>query len=379
MSSLNAPNNRRRILLVIDSLGGGGAERAVLTLARTLLTLGHGVQLVTMIGARDYEVDFDIQIHSVNLTRAEGKRRYRNAGRRFRELAGRLEAAEGCFDLIVSHLNMSDRVVARSGVPNVHSCLHSMVSHDSLGRKNRFRRWRKLRHIRSIYNGRELITVSDGIGEDLKSLPGLDPKTVQTIYDPLDFGRIREAARGDNPYSNERYIVHVGRFSEVKRHDRLLRAYAASGLEERLVLLGQGEMRSAAETLVRELKIQDQVIFAGFTENPYPIIRDAKALVLTSDYEGFGLVLVEALALGVPAVSTDCPTGPREILTGELAEMLVPIEDQGKLAAAMKRAVKLRKEGAFRVPADALERFDVRNVARQFLALAETARFEDTS
>ena len=98
------------------------------------------------------------------------------------------------------------------------------------------------------------------------------------------------------------------------------------------MLLGTGPLKEKAEAQVRELGLEDRVIFAGFHANPYPVIAQSKGMVLSSDYEGLGLVILEALALDRPVISTDCPSGPGEILP---PQNLVPVGDVPALAKAM--------------------------------------------
>ena len=113
------------------------------------------------------------------------------------------------------------------------------------------------------------------------------------------------------------YIVNVGKFKQQKRHDVLIKAYAKANVQEKLVLVGTGELLEASQRLVKELGIEDKVVFTGFKKNPYPYMKHAKFMVLSSDFEGLGLVILESLALGTPVISTDCPSGPNEILPSD--------------------------------------------------------------
>jgi len=101
------------------------------------------------------------------------------------------------------------------------------------------------------------------------------------------------------------------------------------------MILGEGEERPALESLVRELGIEEDVSLPGFVENPFKYMKRAAVFVLSSRWEGFGNVLVEAMALGTPVVSTNCPSGPAEILEGGKWGRLVPVGDVHKLAASM--------------------------------------------
>jgi glycosyltransferase involved in cell wall biosynthesis len=134
------------------------------------------------------------------------------------------------------------------------------------------------------------------------------------------------------------YVVHAGRFVRQKRHDILLDAYVASGIPHNLVLL-TGNTPALVE-MIRARGLQDRVIIPGFRSNPFPWFAHASALVLSSDFEGFGNVLVEALACGTPVVSTDCPSGPGEILTGSLANCLCPPGDAAALGQTLRCIVE---------------------------------------
>jgi glycosyltransferase involved in cell wall biosynthesis len=122
-----------------------------------------------------------------------------------------------------------------------------------------------------------------------------------------------------------------------KRHDLLLEAWREANPGMRLVLLTRPDERLHA--LIARLGLQGQVLLPGFQVNPYPWMRAARLLVLSSDHEGLPNVLIESLACGTPVVSTDCPSGPREILTGPLARFLVPVGDARRLAAAISDAL----------------------------------------
>jgi glycosyltransferase involved in cell wall biosynthesis len=158
----------------------------------------------------------------------------------------------------------------------------------------------------------------------------------------IDIEALRRAASGQIERPADSFIVSVARLDEgQKDHKTLLRAYAQ--LRERgrcnaaLVLIGEGRDRGELEQLAHELGIAPSVHFLGFCANPSPYIRQAELLVLSSRYEGFGMVLGEAMALGTPVLSTDCPTGPRDLLEGGKAGLLVPPGDVDAMALAMER------------------------------------------
>ena len=137
--------------------------------------------------------------------------------------------------------------------------------------------------------------------------------------------------------------------------------------DARLVLLGQGQNEAMLRALADELGIADRVIFAGFHPDPSPFYATADLFVLSSDYEGFGNVIVEALSFGLPVVSTDCPSGPAEILGNGRWGRLVPVGDAAALAGAMREALAspVDREALKRRAAD----FSPEIAARKYLDL----------
>lgn len=131
----------------------------------------------------------------------------------------------------------------------------------------------------------------------------------------------------------------------------------------RLAILGEGSERAHLERLADELEIKRDVWLPGFIENPYRYIKRCSVLALSSRWEGLALVLVEGMALGVPVVSTDCPSGPREVLQGGKWGRLVPVSNSASLAQALEESL----DEPIVAPAEALARFDVERVVSQYL------------
>ena len=137
----------------------------------------------------------------------------------------------------------------------------------------------------------------------------------------------------------------VGSMKAQKNHPLLLRAFAGMGRwDARLMLVGTGAGEAGLRVAADELGITQQVIFAGFHSDPTPFYQTADLFVLSSDYEGFGNVIVEAMACGTPVVSTDCPSGPAEILEQGKHGRLVPVGDVEALTSAMQAALAARHD-----------------------------------
>lgn len=205
------------------------------------------------------------------------------------------------------------------------------------------RRVLRLRPIRKLYPRADgVIAISRGVAEDVVATSGADPERVHVASNPVLTPEVmRQAGEPpSHPWCGERdvpLVVGVGRLTRQKDFPSLLRALAI--LRERravrLLILGEGEDRAALERLARDLGIESAVDLPGFSPNPYAIMAHADVFALSSAWEGFGNVLVEAMAVGLPVVSTDCRSGPREILDDGAFGTLVPVGDAVALARAL--------------------------------------------
>jgi glycosyltransferase involved in cell wall biosynthesis len=344
-----------RIGLLVDSLIGGGAERVVATLAEQFLARGHEVHLILVARRLELRPDARCKVHALSETGELSRLRPLNKWLLARRLAATVEriASDGRpFAFFLSNAEDSDRLSRMAGLARVYVVCHGSVRYALEGKIAHRRAWKRFvrrvrwtRRLRAHYSGRDLITVSEAIGRELGTL-GITPKSLATIYNPFDFAAIRRQAAASAPLPDGPYVICVARFQNRKRQDVLLRAFAQLDSGLRLVLLGNAytdserHWRAGIETLADQLGIRERVLIPGFQANPFPWIRGARLSVLSSDSEGFGNVIVESLVLGVPAVSTDCPHGPNEILTGSLARFLSPPGDADRLARNMRAALE---------------------------------------
>lgn len=230
---------------------------------------------------------------------------------------------------MLSFLLPVDRILCESRLNNVFLSIVNTPSYDFFQHLSGKLLKKEISRLSKIYTKKPSISITKDVKKDFDSF-FKNEKNSHQIYGPIDvqfLENLSNSAMQHQALSN--YIVHVAKFKEQKRHDILIKAYAKSSIEEKLVLLGQGPLEKQSRDLVKRLNIEDKVIFAGFQSNPYPYMKNAKFMVLSSEFEGLGIVILDSITLGTPVISTDCDSGPREILP---EENLVPINDVNALA-----------------------------------------------
>lgn len=196
----------------------------------------------------------------------------------------------------------------------------------------------------------------------------IKPKTIRTIYNPINFKLINNLSLEENIIKEKDYIVHIANYGKVKGHDLLIKAYKQANINLKLVLVGKNVKQNTIN-LVKELGIEDKIIFVDYVKNPYPILKNAKLLVVSSSYEGFSMVLAESLALNTITISTDCKSGPNEILIDELRNNLVPINDINSLSSKILEVIN-NYDNFYELNYDKfVQKFDSKKIAKQYINL----------
>lgn len=329
-----------KFAFITTNLRGGGAEKAMGKLAALLAARGHEVHLVLLEHLVDHALPVNVAVSA--LTRPGQAARKGFLGKRLlavrlRRHMGKL-AASGPFDLTVSTLPFADEIAGLAGLPRLWQRIANTLSAEieQLARRDAGKAARRCERYRRQYSGRQLIAVSDGVADDLRTF-GIAAQRMERIYNPFDAAEIRRLSGEPAALPKQPYILHIGRFAPQKRHDLLLAAFGELPATHHLVFLCRDE--PALRSMIAGQGLGHRVTIAGFHANPYPWIAGADLLVLCSDHEGMPNVLVEALLLGTPVVSTDCPSGPRELLQGGACGRLVPCGDSAALAKAMRQAL----------------------------------------
>lgn len=318
----------KTIILAIPSLRIGGAEQFVITLAKSLKHLGHDAHILLLHNEIELPLPKNIPLHIFPY------KTYRKIPRFMRKkiIAKAIDRFVlkkiGTPDLILSNLKSMDQFLAYSQHESVYLVVHNTLS------KLHNRSPRSIKQLKDIYLTKPCIGVSCGVTIDLPTF--LDhPLDITTIYDPVDIQKTKSLAdEFVPPYQN--YLVNVSTFKMAKRHDILIQAYAKSELDCPLVLVGDDAERVKCEQLSIQLGISDRVHFIGLTDNPYPYIKHAAAMVISSDFEGLNIAMLEAIALNTPVVSTACPSGPPEVLP---KHHLVAVGDIDALAQKIRQVI----------------------------------------
>jgi glycosyltransferase involved in cell wall biosynthesis len=333
---------RMNITILLPNLRSGGAERVSLDLAIAFKNFGHDVEFCLMSAEGEYLAEAERCFKVVNLNVAK-----------FREvpLALRRYLVGLHPDVLIANMwPLTTAAVVGSFFSSKRIKL-LLVDHCSLDRQYANLGWRHdlIRHIsiRATYPFADhLAGVSEGVAAEIASYAGIKSEDVAVLHNSIPqrqiinehMLRVAEAKWGCPP--GER-ILTVGRLKDQKNHSLLLRAMALlPRIDARLMIVGSGQNETVLRALALELGISDRIIFAGFHSDPSPFYATANLFVLSSNYEGFGNVIVEAMSFGLPVVSTDCPFGPAEILEEGRWGQLVPVGNAEALASAIDIALE---------------------------------------
>ncbi len=373
----------RKIALFLPNLETAGAERVTVLLANGLVQRGYSVDVVLVEAKGGFLADLAGGVHVVDL---KSPRTLRAVPR----LASYLRKQRPVIVIsALDHANVGAILagwLSRTGIP-VAAAIHisrSMAARSERGFKAAVHR----NCIKWFYRRADsLVCVSKGVAEDIIRVTGVDPKRVRVIYNPVIDAGVHELARqpAEHPWfsapgnpnapigrgaDHSPVLLGVGRLRPQKDFPTLLRALkiVRQDHDARLVILGEGAERPRLESLVEELGLGPYVSMPGIVKNPYAFMARSDLFVLSSAWEALPTALIEALAVGSPVVSTDCTSGPREILQDGRYGALVPVGDADALAQAICAALSApRKE----VPDEALLPYTIDYAVDQYCRFIE--------
>lgn len=331
---------RPEIAIFLPFLGGRGANRVLLLLANGFANAGRRVDLVLAECKGPLLAEVDPRVRLVDLQSGGGVLRALPAWARYmrREQPQSMLTA---MDYINQAAILLRCVFARRS--RLVISFHNSPTHSSAHSA----RWRDrhlaARTMRVLYPRADRIAcVSAGVADSLADFAGLARDAIDVVWNPvvtvtfdaLLTEPVEHPWMGD---PNIQVVLGVGALAPQKDFSTLLRAFARlpRAVERRLVILGEGEERDLLQKLAVDLGVADRVALPGFMQNPYAWMAKVDLFVLSSRWEGFGLVVAEALAAGCPVVSTACPSGPAEILEEGRFGRLVPVGDDAEMAQAI--------------------------------------------
>jgi glycosyltransferase involved in cell wall biosynthesis len=362
----NNLDSKERLAFFLPGLYDGGAERIMLNLANGITSRGYPLDLVLARAEGPFMDQIPASVRLVNL----------NASRVVTSppaLIRYLQRERPTALLSILYANYIAAWTKRlGGVPvrvilAEHNTLSSAVKGSSELRLRLFpslARW--------FYPWADgIIAVSQGVAEDLSKSTKVPRERIQVIYNPIVTPDLFEKSKApiEHPWfkpGEPPVLLAVGRLTRQKAFDILIQAFAQVRKNHpvRLMILGEGEERLALETMIRECSLEKDINLPGFLPNPYPYMAHAAAFVLSSRWEGLPTVIVEAMALGIPIISTDCPSGPREILLNGKYGQLVHVDDPFALAAAITKT--LTSIGII-PPAESWKSFELEGVVDQYI------------
>jgi glycosyltransferase involved in cell wall biosynthesis len=347
-------------LVVSQSLEGGGAERVITILLRYLDRQRFRPSLVLFAGRGPFldEIPPDVPVYDLGERSAYN---FLRTAARLRYVIGEVQPA--VILSLLKHPNLVTLLVCRTFFRAIPVVISERDTLSLTLATDRARLLKRLLH-RQVYPcARKIIAVSNGVKEDLERNFGISGSRIQVIYNPCDVERIQRMAveRPDLEIDwGIPTVVAAGRLTAQKDFSSLLHAFAivARKCSCQLVILGEGEERRALARQAAEMGLSDQIVMPGFRRNPFAYMRRGQVFVLSSLWEGLANAILEAMACGIPVVSTDCPVGPGEIITHGVNGLLVPPADPAALAGAIEQvladrglAARLAEGGCARVQA----------------------------
>lgn len=361
---MNDKASLARLAILAPLKQWGGIERNLLILCREFVDRGIAVDyLLTRGGQVPYPEQFPAAVNIVDLNtrgKADALPRMARYLRQCRPDAVMTVKDHAAKVAVLARLFAGSR-------SRVYVTVNNTLSQTL---RRRLKRWTAM----ALYPRADgVIAVSEGVRADAIDNLHFPPARVTTIHNPVvtpDMAE-RAAAPLTHPWLSEAgppVFLGVGRLHHQKDFPNLIRAFSIVRAHRpcRLVILGEGPEREALEALARDLAVADDVDLPGYVSDPLPWMARAAAFVLSSRYEGLGNVLVEAMAVGAPVASTDCPSGPSEILDGGRHGPLVPVNDPDALATAMESL--LEAPGAREQRIEAAQRFRSDRVAAAYIA-----------
>ena len=374
--------NKTNLVIAIPSMCGGGAERVVLNLLNHWPIADVSPVLLVTSGGGEY---LDAVKDSVPIIYFDASPSLVNCLSYAKSLKAALAPYQPC--AIISHLVSLNRLFLRARRLGAFSIPLTVVEHSDIARY--FEQCQRSplatallrRETAWLYAGAHAVVgVSQGVADKVRRALRLPADLVKVVYNPVDSAAVN-AGREMRPaeaFAMEfmglprPIIISAGRLHPPKAYADLVQAFAHLPTRERgsLVILGQGPLAAELRQVAVSLGVGDAVHLPGFTANPWWYLWHADLFALSSHWEGYPMILLEALACGLPIVATDCDYGPREIIPRSPNGRLVPVGDPEAMAQALRSVLQAQgSSGPSRSPVD-LSEFSPAAVARRYIDIA---------
>ncbi|WP_112182171.1 MULTISPECIES: glycosyltransferase [Paraliobacillus] len=360
--------NKVTILFYIYQMGAGGAARTLLNIINNLDRDKFNPIIVTL----NYEGSYESELkEDVKFIKLDTKRLSRSIFKLAKII--RNERVNIVFSTIprVNTIAILANTLSFSGAKNV------IREADNLG--GTFKENIQLIGFGFIYKfAKQIISLSEGVKQNLVNRYKIKPDDIKVIYNPIDLKNVNEKMNEEiDPLfteifnTNEKVIITAGRLVPQKDQHTLLRAFATVNkqIKSRLVILGEGPLEEELMDLASTLAVADRVHFIGFQRNPYSYFKKADLFVLSSIHEGFSHVIAEALATGTLVVSTDCKSGPREVLDNGKYGRLCEVGSDNDMSNQIIQLLSLEKEELNRVIDKGYQRarfFDAKDIVSKY-------------
>lgn len=327
-------NHKKRIMFFLYSLSGGGAERTVINIMNNLDK--NKYELILVLGT-DKNDDYKGLLNNNIKIKILNSKKLRYSLFKLRRMI-----IDENPDLLFSTINSNNimmilsKLLTFKKIPVIVREANNRTASGKVTILNK-------NITRILYNNfaSAVVALSNGVKEDLTENFSINKEKISVIYNPIEVEKIKDMSSEkieDLEFAGEqKVIVSVGRLVEQKNFPLLFNAFkkVKESIDCKLVIVGKGHLEQSLKNLSEELGVFDDVIFLGFKENPYKYMKMADVFVLSSKWEGFGHVIVEAMATGTPVISTDCKSGPSEIIEDNKYGVLVPVENPRILAEKM--------------------------------------------
>ncbi len=334
---------RKKIFFFIYKLGEGGAARTMLNIVNHINKERYEPTIITLDFHSDYEDLLLKEVEHVKLPVTRLRKAVLPLSKLIRERKP---------DIVFS-------TVATYNVILLLATIHSRKRPAIIVREAALLEGKplfqlKLKLIGQLYKKADrVVALSQGVKDNLIKNYSVSEKQIRVIHNPVDIEHINYSVKQDFRSEDlclfrngKKTILNIGRLVEDKDQATLIRAfyYVRKEIDCQLIILGEGALKNELSKLVEELNLQNDVHFLGFKKNPYIYLAESDVFVLTSLREGFGHVLVEALATRTPIVTTDCRPGSKEILLDGKYGSVVPVKDSEGLAQEIKKTFQKTKE-----------------------------------